>query len=316
MIDLRERRPIDRQPVTWQPVDLPGRGVTWACYRPGPRRARTVVLLHGWIATGPLNWSTAIDVMSDQYSVLALDHRGHGQGIRSDDRFSLEDCADDTVALMDHFGISSAIVLGYSMGGPIAQHVFDRHRHRVDGLVFFSTAADFASMATLPPLIRALETVRPAHRMVPRSLLARTLGPILIPMVPDAGVRRHLLEAMSNHDARMVCEASRTVAGHDGSASVSDIDVPAVVVVTARDQVVRPRFQRDLAGVIDGAVTIEVEDGHMIPFTAPSVTAHVALDACDIVNAQLRWPYRMDRWPRTARRTLARLSSRWSRGQV
>ena len=75
---------------------------------------------------------------------LRLDHRGHGQGIKSRSSFRLEDCADDVVALADTLGINTFIPVGYSMGGTIAQLIWKQHVHRVSGLVLCSTAPIFA----------------------------------------------------------------------------------------------------------------------------------------------------------------------------
>ncbi|HEY6398676.1 MAG TPA: alpha/beta fold hydrolase, partial [Solirubrobacteraceae bacterium] len=44
----------------------------------------TVMLLHGWMVTADLNWHTAYDpLVQAGYRVLAIDHRGHGRGLRS-----------------------------------------------------------------------------------------------------------------------------------------------------------------------------------------------------------------------------------------
>src|SRR6185295_19726590 len=120
----------------------PGR---WLRDLPGPPGAPTVFLLHGLGATADLNWFPSYPALSARYRVIAMDHRGHGRGIRSRRPFRLEDCADDVVDVADALGVRSFIPVGYSMGGPIAQLVWRRHRSRVDGLVLCATAARFAS---------------------------------------------------------------------------------------------------------------------------------------------------------------------------
>src|SRR5918997_1761296 len=115
-------------------VELPRRGRTWVYeseWRPGDQ---TLLLLHGLAATAALNWFTAFSSLARRYHVVAIDHRGHGRGIRSS-RFRLEDCADDAAALLDAFDVERVIPVGYSMGGPIAQLVWHRQPDRVEGLV-------------------------------------------------------------------------------------------------------------------------------------------------------------------------------------
>ena len=80
-------------------ISLPGRGTTFVREVAGPEGAPTVLLLHGWLASGGLNWFPAFEPLGRHYRVLAIDHRGHGRGIRSHRRFTLAACADDAAAL-------------------------------------------------------------------------------------------------------------------------------------------------------------------------------------------------------------------------
>jgi len=86
------------------PIELAGRGTTFHRDLPAAagEQAPTVLLLHGWTATADLNWFPAYEPLARHVRVVALDHRGHGRGIRSHRRFRLADCADDAVALDDN----------------------------------------------------------------------------------------------------------------------------------------------------------------------------------------------------------------------
>ncbi|MEM9131250.1 MAG: alpha/beta fold hydrolase [Actinomycetota bacterium] len=146
---LSRRNPLRATPgLSWGPIDLPERGTTWALDQAGPDpEAPTVVLLHGLAATGALNWDPVIGTLVERFRVIALDHRGHGRGIEPYETFTLEDCADDVAALLEVCGVRRAVLVGYSMGGAIAQLTAHRHPHRVAGLVLLATAARFQ----LPP---------------------------------------------------------------------------------------------------------------------------------------------------------------------
>src|SRR3954470_13108295 len=124
-------------------VDLPGRGTTFVREVAGPEGAPTVLLLHGLLASGGLNWFQAFAPMSEHFRVVALDHRGHARGLRTRSRFRLADCADDAAALIEALGTGPVIAVGYSMGGPIAQLLWKRHPELVAGLVLCATSDRF-----------------------------------------------------------------------------------------------------------------------------------------------------------------------------
>src|SRR5687768_15991987 len=111
-------------------VELPGRGTTFIREVPGPPGAPVVVLLHGLLASGGLTWLDSFGPLGRRYRVVAVDLRGHARGLRSPRRFRLADCADDIAALLDVLGVESAVAVGYSMGGPVAQLLWHRHPTR------------------------------------------------------------------------------------------------------------------------------------------------------------------------------------------
>src|SRR3954451_6697722 len=82
----------------------------------------TVLLLHGWTFGADTNWFTMYGPLQHAgYRVVALDHRGHGRGLRSSDPFRLTDCAADAAGVVRELGAGPVVAVGYSMGGPIAQ---------------------------------------------------------------------------------------------------------------------------------------------------------------------------------------------------
>jgi len=110
---------------------------------------RPVVLLHGFAADTNINFvrSGILDALVDEgYRTIALDHRGHGRGMRSTDPFSLRDCAADAAGVLRELGATPAIAVGYSMGGPIAQLMARDHRDVVSGLVCCATAQDWQDL--------------------------------------------------------------------------------------------------------------------------------------------------------------------------
>lgn len=154
-------------------VELPGRGTTFVREVAGPPGAPTVVLLHGWTANSALNWFATYQPLGAHFRVVALDHRGHGLGLRTWRRFRLEDCADDVAALADVLGIERMVPVGYSMGGPVAQLVWQRHRSRVQGLVLCATSRNFKSHPSEHAVFGVIAGLTVAARAAPVALRRR-----------------------------------------------------------------------------------------------------------------------------------------------
>ena len=103
---LLERRRAPRlvpeppiEPPAGRIVHVPGRGEFFLRDSGGDGPA--LLLLHGWMVSADLNFLTVYDALADAgYRVLALDHRGHGRGLRTPQPFRLEDCAADVAAVL------------------------------------------------------------------------------------------------------------------------------------------------------------------------------------------------------------------------
>ena len=270
----------------WRAVELPGRGTTFACDLPGPSpHSPTVVMLHGLGATGALNWSHGLEVLNERFRVVALDHRGHGRGIDADEPFTLEDCADDAVALADVLGVERAIFVGYSMGGPIAQLVWHRHAERVQGLVLCATSAEFCSPAERWAVVRALEELHRTTRLIPRPLVVEGTRAALAGFLVGAAQRQDLLDAVRRHDPRRGAgRGTHAVLGFSSTEWIGDVTVPTAVVVTERDQLVPTARQRDLAARIPGASVVALDGNHMVFLTEPEALAAAVLEACRAVS--------------------------------
>ena len=128
-------------------VNLPGRGEVFVRDSGDTSAGPAVLLLHGWTVSADLNFFSAYACLAESYRVIALDQRGHGRGMRSMEPFSLEDCADDAAALLEQLGVGRAIVVGYSMGGPVGLLLARRHPGRVAGLVMQATALEWRHTA-------------------------------------------------------------------------------------------------------------------------------------------------------------------------
>src|SRR5436305_15076300 len=97
--------PIEMPPA--RTVKVPDRGDFFL--RDTGGEGPVVMLLHGWMATADMNWWAAYaDLVDAGYRVLAIDHRGHGRGLRPLVPFRFADCAADAAAMLRVRGAAPA----------------------------------------------------------------------------------------------------------------------------------------------------------------------------------------------------------------
>ena len=240
---------------------LPGRGTTFVRTMSGPVGAPTVVLLHGWTATADLNWFTCYEALAEHFRVVALDHRGHGRGIRSRKAFRLEDCADDAVAVCDVLGIEQFIPVGYSMGGPIAQLMWQRHRQRTAGLVLCATSAYFSTSREERLSFLGISGLAAVARLTPLQTRTWLTEQFYLQRKADQWEPWAVNQA-STHDWRAVLEAGRAIGNFSSRDWISDIDVPTSTLITMRDRVVPVRRQVRLFEAIPDAEAFRVDGDH------------------------------------------------------
>jgi 3-oxoadipate enol-lactonase len=271
-----------------QTLELPGRGTTFVRHITDPSRpagSPTLLLLHGWTASADLNFFTCYRDLSREYDILAIDHRGHGRGIRTRRRVRLEDCADDAVAACDELGIENVVPVGYSMGGIIAQLLWHRHRTRIDGLVLCATSGYFVRSREERLSLLGVTGLATLARLTPAQA-RRWLTEQLYLQRRAEHWEPWAIEEAALHDWRGVLEAGRAIGTFSSREWIGEVDVPTAVVVTTRDRVVPPRRQMRLVDSIPGAKAFPVDGGHDVVISNPRRFLPVLLDACASVTAR------------------------------
>ena len=270
-------------------VELPGRGSTFVVDVPGPPGAPTLVLLHALGCTAYLSWFPALATLSQEYRVVAFDQRWHGRGIRSP-QFRFDDCADDVVAVADALGIDRFTVVGYSMGGAIAQLVWRRHADRLDGLVLAATSRNFRGRARDRVWTRMSATVMTrlggyAHSRAER--LAATLSPEpAVVSAEEMQVSAWAMAEFRSTSAWAMLAVLDEIGRFDSAQWIGDVSVPTSVVVVTNDRLIPTRRQRRLADSIPVATTFEVAGSHAALVLGADAIVPVLLEACRSVTSR------------------------------
>jgi len=278
--------------LPWLPpaeiVRVEGRGEVFARHHRHPDpSAPTVVLLHGWTASADLQFFTAYEELARSVSFVAVDHRGHGRGLRTLDRFRLEDAADDAFFAAQELGVDRAIVVGYSMGGPIALNLARRHPGFVAGLVVQATALEWRAtwserltwqwLPMLGALLRSWAYPRYLRRSLPRLIPA---GHPLERSLP------WLESEIQRGNPHAIVQAGRALSTYDARPWADSLGVPAAMLVTTRDRLVKPRKQRALAAAL-GAEVHHLDGDHLCPWELPDQFSSATMSLVESVAGRV-----------------------------
>ncbi|MFV0306570.1 MAG: alpha/beta fold hydrolase [Desertimonas sp.] len=262
-------------------VELEG-GTVFVRDVPGPSDGPALFLLHGWTATADLNFFRNYQALSQHARVLAFDHRGHGRGLRGRRAFRMEDCADDVVAVADALGIERFVVLGYSMGGAVAQLLWRRHGHRLDGLVLCATAPHFNRLRNERISFVGLGGLAALARVTPPPLRRRLTHRLYLSRKTSTWEPWAIQEA-ATHDWRMVLEAGTALGRFRSDEWLGEVDVPTSVVITMQDRVVGVRRQLLLFEDVPTAAAFRIDADHDAAIGAADRFNRIAGAAIDSV---------------------------------
>ena len=237
------------------------------------------MLLHGWTATADLNWFMCYEQLGQHFRVIALDHRGHGRGIRTKRQFKLSDCADDAAALADQLGIEKFIPVGYSMGGTVAQLVWKRHAHRVSGLVLAATSGHFVEERKERIGFTALAGIGALSRLVPASLRESISHRLYVSRKTMTWEPWAAKEA-SDHEWRLILEAGAALGLYDSRKWLPEVNAPTAMIITTQDRVVATDRQHELAQLIPNVFTQTIDADHDAVFAHADRFVPMLVNAC------------------------------------
>ena len=182
-----------------------------------------VLLLHGWMFSADLNWYTTYGALEEAgYRVLAVDHRGHGRGIRTAEPFTLKACADDAAALLAQLKVQPVLAVGYSMGGPIASILARDHPKLVAGLILGATALDW-STPRMKAFWRTMAALRLVLGLAPEKAWQRGLR---AGGFPDAPITTWVAAELSRGNSVDLAEAGRELGRYDATTWIAGLDAP------------------------------------------------------------------------------------------
>ncbi|WP_312866224.1 alpha/beta fold hydrolase [Streptomyces boluensis] len=226
-----------------------------------------LLLAHGAGGGIEANFGPIVEGLAADHTVIGVDYPGTGATPRSEQPLTLDELADQLVGAADAEGVERFAVAGYSLGGAVAVRAAARHPRRVTALVLTATLAEADTRLRLDAEIWRELHASGRYDTLAKFLVSKALSPAaLSALTPEElaatvdGTRETVPVGSGDH-----AELVTRVDVRDDLATVAALGIPALVVSTTADQLVRPALHREVAALLPGARFAELDSGHL-PF--------------------------------------------------
>jgi len=244
--------------------DVHRASIAWREAGDGP----LVVFLHGLGGTR-VSWEPQLRSLSDRFRCVAWDAPGYGCSPPLPAPVTLHALAGAVVELLDILDTPRASLVGWSLGGQIAQHVALEAPDRVDRLVLIATSPRFGMDGTSADEWRAARRAPIDAGETPAAFAERVLRSVAGPDISDAAVAEQVA-AMSRIAASGLRTMIDCIVMHDVLERLPQIAAPTLVVVGDHDTETPVAYAELLAErVPDGRLEIIAGAGHLLPAEAP-----------------------------------------------
>jgi pimeloyl-ACP methyl ester carboxylesterase len=212
-----------------------------------------LVFLHGWCGDR-VYWKHQVDAFAADYRVVALDQAGHGESGKDRQVWSVGGLAADVEAVVKALGLKRVILVGHSMGGPVALLAAKRLPGTVVSVVGVDTLQNAEVEVPEEVRKRFLEAFEKDFKGTLRAALAG-----LLPEKADAELKKWLVTRAEAQDPKMAMGLMRDLYGLDTKKLLKEARVPVRCINSAGGfQFFRPTAVETNKKYADfNAVTIE-----------------------------------------------------------
>lgn len=214
-----------------------------------------LIMINGWTLSSEYWPPQLIKDLSRNHQVTIFDNRGTGRSDKPDIPYSIDMMADDVNGLMDTIKVQKAHVLGFSMGGMIAQVLALKHPEKVLSLILCGTLCGGPNAVMNQEAINFIQSVASglAQEVPKKELMKQFMGLVFT----SSYIQENIEELMKPLEYPTPLHAyqrqAQSILQFDTSERLHEIKVPALVITGEEDVMTPPGNSRDLADRISGA---------------------------------------------------------------
>jgi len=223
-----------------------------------------LIFIHGWCSNRAF-WREQLDALADDYRVVAIDLPGHGASGRDRATWRVMGFGEDVQAVVEALDLPRVIIIGHSMGGPVALEAARRLPGRVIGVVAVDTLHNAEARSrpeALEQLATALETdFEGTMNVFLPVFFAPDADPLLVQWV---------IESSLTADPTMAAAIMRDFKTVDRMVLLSAAGVPVRAVNAAANPPARPATTIELNRKYGDFDAVFIDDvGHFLQLERP-----------------------------------------------
>ena len=231
----------------------------------------SLALIHG-VGSDLTSWDGVIEALCGDYQILRVDLRGHGKSEKTPGPYSLRMFRDDLLSLFDHLSFTKIHLVGFSLGGIIAQRIAIDARERLASLSVVSSVADRTAEEKQRVVKRAELLEKEGARAHLANASKRWFTDVFLRAHPEVVERRRQKSLQNDPDC--YAAAYRVLAENDLADELHKIVTPTLAITGECDAGSPPRMSRLIADrVQSGQVAILPAFKHAVLLEAPEQIA-------------------------------------------
>jgi len=221
-----------------------------------------LVMIRG-VGSNVDHWYEQIPVLSKKYQLLVFDNRGIARSSDPGGSFSNRDMAADTVALMEAVGIKKAHLLGYSMGGMIAQEIALAYPEKVNGLILVATDCGISLRIKAKPEFSRLfsEMIRLGTNEAKKAAAGCLFAKQTFETRPDIIERYAEVSMRFPASQKILGRQWAAITQHDACDRLPNISAPTLAITGSEDELIPPENTTVMAERIPVAQMIFIDGG-------------------------------------------------------
>ena len=251
---------------------------------------KPLILIAG-LGMNQMIWIHQISDFKKFFKVITFDNRGIGKSTSSIGPYSIKMMADDTVELLNHLNIEKSHILGFSMGGAIAQEISINYPKIVEKLILCST---FPKLQNLVDIINRMiidifdENVIDIFSLNPRELIFENLFEIFLKIIFNENFvkeNRNIIEdtfrksLFKKKYGETLLKDIRAILKHDTIDRLKLINAETLIMTGKKDKLVPHEYSDILLNKIPNSKIKKIENvGHGLPFEIPFMFNGIVID--------------------------------------